>query len=508
MDAQPTAAQPTAAGRSGPRPEAAFLGLDLGTTAVKALAAAPDGRTLWSLAAPLSMSAPRPAWAEQDPEDWWAAVKGLLRSVPRHIKVERLGLSGQMHTLVPLGSGGRVLRPAILWCDQRTAGQCAGATGALGGEGRVIALTGNPIFPGFTLPKILWLKEREPEVFSRLQTALIAKDWIAWRLTGELGAEPSDASGSAMFDVAAGAWSRTVMEALGLDPSMLPPVTESSGARGRLRAELAAELGWDRIEVAAGAADNAASALGLGLTGPGDCMVSIGTSGTVLSVARSPIPDPSGRIHLFRHALPGAAYHMGVMLSATTSLGWFKAMMAPDASWAELEAEMAAAPPGGDGLLWLPYLQGERAPHRDPDARGVLFGLSAMTDRARTLRAVMEGVTFGLRDCFELVKGLAEINNVLVVGGGASNKLWRRILAANLRTPVAVPAADEGAAYGAAMLAALGAGLGLDEVKAWVGRGPATEPDPADVERYGPIYEQFRALYGDLAGRFKAVARL
>jgi xylulokinase len=272
--------------------------------------------------------------------------------------------------------------------------------------------------------------------------------------------------------------------------------------------QLASELVWDRSEEVAGRADNAVSALSLGIIEPGDCMVSIGTSGTVLGVASGGGPDPSGRLHYFRHVVGGAPYHMGVMLSAAVCLDRAKEKLAPGDSWERLEAEMAQAPAGGDGLLFLPYLQGERTPHRDPDARGVLFGLSALTDRARILRAVMEGVSFGLRDSFELLKSISAIKRVLVVGGGAKNALWRRILAACLHSPVTIPVIDEGGAYGAAMLAALGAGTPLSDLKAWVRPGPATEPLAEDIERYDALYGQFKLLYKDLAARFKAVAAL
>ncbi|MDR2455458.1 MAG: xylulokinase [Deltaproteobacteria bacterium] len=487
----------------------AYLGLDLGTTGVKGLVVGADGKTLARLERPLKLSTPKPAWAEQDPEQWWEAALGILKSVPKKLKIARIGLSGQMHTLVPLGGDLRPLRPAILWCDQRSHAQCQKATEILGGEGTVIALTGNPLYPGFTLPKILWLRDSEPDVYKRLKTVLIAKDYLAMRLTGEIGSEPSDASGSSMLDAKTGEWCLELMDKLGLPQSILPALTKSEAARGRLTEDLAGQLGWDRIEVASGGADNAVSALGLGITGPGDCMVSIGTSGTVLGVAGSGAsPDPSGRLHFFRHAVGGSCYHMGVMLSAAAALNWAKDKLAKRASWPLLESQMAGVPAGADGLLFLPYLQGERTPHRDPDARGVLFGLSSLTDAPRILRAVIEGVTFGLRDSFELLKSLTEVKSVIVAGGGAKNQLWREILAANLKTPVTAPLVDEGGAYGAAMLAALGDGAPLSEIRAWAGRGGETPPNPELSGRYDALYQEFKALYGDLAQRFKKVAAL
>jgi xylulokinase len=485
-----------------------FLGIDVGTTGIKALAADGGGEVVWSASRPLALLTPRPAWAEQNPETWWEGVASILREIPRDLKVARIGLSGQMHTLVPLDASGRVIRDAILWCDQRTAAECEYATRELGGEERVIGYTGNPIYPGFTLPKILWIRNNEPENYKRLSMCLIAKDFIAWRLTGEFGTEPSDASGSAMFDVTKREWNAPLLSALGIGQKLLPPVRGSYQVRGKLKDDLVFSESLAGAEVVSGGADNAAAALGLGVCEPGDCMISIGTSGTALAVTENDTPDKTGRLHFFNHVIPGVSYYMGVMLAAAASQNWFKDRMAPDRSWAEVEAGIERAPIGADGLLWLPYLQGERTPHRNPNARGVLFGLSTMTDEARVFRAVMEGITFGLRDSFELLKKITPIKRVLVVGGGAKSAVWRKMLAANTKTPINVPVVDEGGAYGAAMLAALGGGMKLSEVKNWVKAGGVTQPDESEYARYDAVYEQFRALYSDLTGRFDAVAAL
>ncbi|MDR2523764.1 MAG: xylulokinase [Synergistaceae bacterium] len=486
-----------------------YLGIDVGTTSIKALAVDASGKVAGSFSHPLSLLAPHPAWAEQDPESWWEGVMSLLRAVPKDMKVERIGLSGQMHTLVPLDKDGKVLRNAILWCDQRTASECEAATRELGGEERVIELTGNPIYPGFTLPKILWLRNQEPEIYGKMATCLIAKDFVAYRLTGEMGSDHSDASGSAMYDVIGRKWNTSLLGALKIDPKLLPPLQSSFEVRGRLRKDLAQQLDWDAAEVVAGGADNAVSALGVGVCQEGDCMVSIGTSGTVLGIAKGgTLPDKSGKLHFFNHAAPDVSYHMGVMLAAASSLNWFKDKMGRDFSWPQVEAGIAAAPIGADGLLWLPYLQGERTPHRDPNARGVLFGLSAMTNEMRVFRAVMEGITYGLRDSFELLKEQTAIRRVLVVGGGAKNAEWRKMLAGNMKVPVAVPVIDEGGAYGAAMLAAMGGGADLTMVKNWVKESSVTEPNETNYAEYDAVYEQFKALYVDLKPRFDAVAAL
>ncbi|MDR2529600.1 MAG: xylulokinase [Synergistaceae bacterium] len=486
-----------------------YLGIDVGTTGIKALAVDALGKVVGSFSHPLSLLAPYPAWAEQDPESWWEGVLTLLRAVPKELRVERIGLSGQMHTLVPLDKNGRVLRNAILWCDQRTAVECEAATQKLGGEEKVIGLTGNPIYPGFTLPKVLWLRNREPDVYGKMATCLIAKDFIAYRLTGELGSDHSDASGSAMYDVVGRKWSVSLLDALKIDPKLLPPLQASFEVRGRLRRELAQELAWDEAEVVAGGADNAVSALGVGVCQEGDCMISIGTSGTVVGIAKGgTLPDKSGKLHFFNHAAPDVSYYMGVMLSAASSLNWFKDKMGRDFSWAQVERGIAETRIGADGLLWLPYLQGERTPHRDPNARGVLFGLSTMTDEMRVFRAVMEGITYGLRDSFELLKEQTAIHRVLVVGGGAKNAEWRKMLAGNMKVLVVVPAIDEGGAYGAAMLAAMGGGADLTTVKDWVRESAVTEPDETDYPKYDAVYEQFKALYVSLKPRFDAVAAL
>ena len=484
-----------------------FLGIDVGTTGIKALAVDESGHVVWSETHPLSMLTPHPAWAEQDPETWWEGVVAILRKIPADIKVERIGLSGQMHTLVPLDSDGKVIRNAILWCDQRTPRECVSATELLGGERRVIEHTSNPIYPGFTMPKILWIRNNEPENYKRIATCLIAKDFIAWRLTGEFGAEPSDAAGSAMFDVVKAKWNERLLDILDIDKNFLPPVFGSSQVRGKLRPELVFSDSLAGTEVVSGGADNAVAALGLGICEPGDCMISIGTSGTVLGVTENKTPDMTGKLHFFNHVLPDTSYYMGVMLAAAASQNWFKDKMGRDMSWAEVESGIESTRIGADGLLWLPYLQGERTPHRNPNARGVLFGLSTMTDEHRVFRAVMEGITYGLRDSYELLKDMTQIKRVLVVGGGAKSGVWRKMLAANMKTPINVPVIDEGGAYGAAMLAALG-DMKLADVKSWARTGEVTEPDESEFAKYDAIYAEFKALYTDLKDRFDSVTKL
>lgn len=465
-----------------------------------------EGNVVESRSRPLGISSPGHAWAEQDPEDWWTGVTELLSSVPGNVRVARIGLSGQMHTLVPVDREGRVLRKAILWCDQRAAAECAEAEALLGGESRVVEMTGNLIYPGFTLPKILWIRKHEPEVYRKIATCYIAKDYIGWRLTGERATEWSDASGSACYDVSARKWRSDLLGTLGVDEGWLPPVKGSAQIRGALRPELARRLGWGETEVVCGGADNAVSAFGLGVVSPGDCMISIGTSGTVLAATESTVPDPTGRLHFFNSVLPGQSYYMGCMLSAGSSLNLFRDAVGRDLSWDDIGRAVEETPPGAGGMLWLPYLNGERTPHRNPNARGVLYGLSSMTDKRHVFRAVMEGITYGLRDSFELVRAATPVKRVIMAGGGAKNAVWRKMTASVIGFPVSVPKADEGGAYGAAMLAALGGGLAVDEVRGWTGIRETVQPDSAEKEAYDRGYVQFQALYRDLRERFDATA--
>lgn len=489
----------------------AYLGLDLGTTSLKALLVGADGQVLHSLSHPLSLYSPKAAWAEQNPAAWIKAAESLFTSIPKKFRIRRIGISGQMHSLVPLDERDQVIRPAILWCDQRTSDQCRRATQLLGGEERVIELVGNPIYEGFTLGKILWLREQEPENYSRIKSFLLPKDYLAFWLTGRKGIEPSDASGTAAFDVRRGCWNAEVLKRLDLAADIFPKVQPSGAVRGVLKKELAQRFGFDEVEVAAGGADNAASALGVGLVEPGDVMVSVGTSGTVAAVTADGRPDSSGRLHFFSHVLPGQNYYMGVMMAAASAVNFFSSKIGRegrDWNWDELTQKAGAVAPGGGGLIYLPYLNGERTPLRDPDARGVLFGLSQQSDWPSIIRAALEGVSFGLRDNFELIREKAEIRKVYLVGGGAKNPLWRRILAANFQEELVVPDVDEGGAYGAAMLAAACDGQALAGLAAWVKPKVVEKPRDNLVRAYENWYPEYKGLYQDLKLRFKRLSEI
>ncbi len=469
-------------------PEPALVGLDVGTTGVKAIAISPTGAVLAKAEEEYPLSTPRPGWAEQDPEDWWrASERALARLDVRD--VSGIGLTGQMHGLVALDARGRVLRPAMLWNDQRTAAECAEIEERVG-LGRLIALTGNRALTGFTAPKLLWLRRNEPDVYRRIAHVLLPKDYVRLRLTSERATDVADASGTLLFDVAGRRWSDEVLSALDLSRTWLPPALESPEISG---------LTAGRVPVAAGAGDQAAGALGVGVDRPGPLSVAIGTSGVVFAALPSFAADPEARVHAFCHAVPGAWHAMGVMLSAAGSLRWFRDALAPGATYEELTTAAAAWGPGAEGLLFAPYLAGERTPHADPDARGAFAGLTLRHDRGALVRAVLEGVAYGLRDSLELLRLLGVEPKVgRVSGGAARSDLWLRIVASVLGVPLERTAVEEGAAYGAALLGGVAGGVFADvheAVAASVRVRETITPDPRWLEAYDEGYPRFRALY-------------
>ena len=457
---------------------AVCVGLDVGTTGVKAVAVSPDGAMLARAERSYPLSTPRPGWSEQDPEDWWRAAEAALAEVSAGVEVVGIGLSGQMHGLVALDAGDRVLRPAILWNDQRTGEECAEIEGLIGVD-RLIELTGNRALAGFTAPKLLWLRRHEPATFARIARICLPKDYVRLRLTGEWATDVADASGTLLLDVAARRWSEEVIAALDIPREWLPPVLESP-------------------EVA-GAGDCAAAALGVGITAPGPLSIVLGTSGVVFAVLPEYRPEPAGRLHTFCHAAPGAWHAMGVMLAAAGSLQWFRDRLAPEASFDDLVAEAGGWNAGADGLFFLPYLAGERTPHADPDARGAFVGLSLHHDRGALVRAVLEGVAFGLRDSLELLRGLGvEASHARVSGGGSRGDIWLRIVASVLGIPLETTATDEGSAYGAALLGGVAGGMFADVNEAaarCVRVERRIEPDAADTAQYELLYRRYRELY-------------
>jgi xylulokinase len=469
-------------------PEPTLIGIDVGTTGVKALAISATGEVLAKAEEAYPLSTPRPGWSEQDPEDWWIAAQRALAALGQP-HVAGIGLSGQMHGLVCLDSADRVLRPAILWNDQRTAAECEQIEERVGRE-RLIALTGNRALTGFTAPKLLWVRRHEPEIFGRIAHVLLPKDYVRLRLTGERAIDVADASGTLLFDVAGRRWSRDVLEALELDGGILPTALESPAVSGRTA---------EGIPVAAGAGDQAAGAVGVGVDRPGPLSIQIGTSGVVFAALPGYQADPEARVHAFCHAVPGGWHAMGVMLSAAGSLAWLRDLAAPGLPFDELVAEAERWPPGSDGLVFLPYLTGERTPHADPEARAAFAGLELRHDRGALVRAVLEGVAYGLEDSLELIRALGlQPESGRALGGGARSGLWLSIVASVLGIPLERVAVEEGAAYGAALLGGVAGGVFRDvqeAVEACVRTRDTVEPDPAWVDAYADGYERFRALY-------------
>ncbi len=474
-----------------------LVGIDVGTSGVKGLAIDPDGTILAREEASYSLSTPRPGWAEQDPADWVAATKSVLDRLRAHAgTADGIGLSGQMHGLVALDANDRVLRPAILWNDQRTAAQCEEIERTIGHE-RLISLTGNRALPGFTAPKLLWLRDHEPELYASIARIALPKDYVRLCLTGEHATDVSDASGTLLLDVAQRRWSDDVLDALALDPAWLPQVLESPAVSGHTPGDVA---------VAAGGGDQAAGALGVGIDRPGPLSVVLGTSGVVFAALERYAADSAGRVHAFCHAVPGAWHVMGVMLSAAGSLRWLRDAIAPGEAYDQLLAGAEAWPAGTEGLTFLPYLAGERTPHADPDARGAFVGLALRHDRGALVRAVLEGVAFGLRDSLDLVQGLAPAHPThpaqpvlgRVSGGGARSELWLKIVASVLELPLERVAVDEGAAFGAALLGGTAAGVWSDvhaAVAATVKPAERIEPVDEWVDVYRERRAQYQALY-------------
>jgi xylulokinase len=488
--------------------EPLFLGVDVGTSGVKAILVSRSGEVVASATSPLTMSTPRPGWAEQDPVDWWdgalAAIHGARRARPDAM-VEAVGVSGQMHSSVFLDRAGEVIRPALLWCDGRTTAECAEITERVGGEARLRDLTCNPALEGFTLPKVLWLRKHEPQAFGRLATVLLPKDYIRYRLTGVLATDPSDASATLMYDTAHLRWSEEILAAVGLSASLVPPVGGSAEVLGGVTSDAAALTGLaEGTPVVGGGADNACGAAGVGVVAPGDAVSSWGTSGTVLAPMSAPKVDPRLRAHTFCHVVPDTWYMMGVVLTAGGAFGWYRDQFAreladPAEAAARLDAEAASVERGAGGVTFLPYLQGERTPHRDASARGALLGLSLAHTRAHVTRAVLEGVCFALRDSLTILQELGlSPGELLLTGGGARSPFIRQLQAEVFGLPVCTVNREEGPAYGAALLAAVGAGahgtIG-DAIRATLTRGAPNRPDPEGHREYTEPYRRYRASY-------------
>jgi xylulokinase len=487
-----------------------LLGIDVGTGGTRAVLLDETGRVLGSATVEhAEMASPQLGWAEQDPRDWWRAAcaaipECLAKAGAKAADVAAIGLSGQMHGLVLLDAGGKVVRPALIWCDQRTEEECREITERIGAK-RLIELVANPALTGFTLPKILWVRKHEPEAWARVRSIMLPKDYVRFKLTGARATDMADGSGTLLLDVVNRRWSAEMLKAADLRAEILPEVFESPEITGRISKEGAAASGLhEGTPVVAGAGDQAAGAVGMGIVEPGNVSATIGTSGVVFAATSKPVVEPQGRIHTFCHAIPGRWHVMGVTQGAGLSLRWFRDQFGAGNSYDTLMKEAAVAPAGSDGLLWAPYLMGERTPHLDPNTRAALVGLTAQHTRAHVIRAILEGVAFSLRDTFTIFSDLGvPVKSIRLGGGGARSPLWQQIQADVYGMPVDLVAAEEGAAYGAALLAGVGAGIWRSVEAACekaVQEARHVEPVAKNVELMNRRYEEYRKLYPALRG--------
>ncbi len=503
------------------------LGIDLGTSGTKTVLFDQTGCAVASATVEYPLYQPQNGWAEQQPQDWWNAAVSTIRTVLDQSGVSKadvvsLGISGQMHGLVMLDERGEVLRPSIIWCDQRTAMECEEIHERVGRE-KLIAITANPALTGFTLSKILWVRNHEPEVYAKCCHILLPKDYVRYRLTGDFATEVSDASGMQLLDVPNRCWSQELLDILEIDKALLAKVYESCEVTGHVSPEAAALTGLSaETLVVGGAGDNAAAAVGTGVVEAGKACVTIGTSGVVFAHTDAPAIDPQGRVHTFCCAVPGAWHVMGVTQAAGLSLKWFRDTFcaAEKEAAAQMDVdpydltnrEAAKSPIGANRLLYAPYLMGERTPHLDPDCRGMFIGLSAMHTRRDLLRAVMEGVAYSQMDSLAVLSGMGVVpETVLVCGGGGKSPLWRQMLADVFNLPVATTVNTEGPALGVAILAGVGAGLYpsvQDACRVMIRCNEAQRPIPENVPEYAKVYEIYKRLYGANKDVFKTLAAL
>ena len=495
-----------------------WLGIDVGTGGSRALLVDERGAVRAGYTAPHEeMHMERPLWAEQRPGNWWDAVADAVRGVLAKAGVsgadiKGVGLSGQMHGLVILDADNQVIRPSLIWCDQRSQAQVDFVNAKVGRD-KVLEYTANPVLTGFTLPKLLWVRDNEPANFARVKKMLLPKDYVRFKLTGEFASEVSDASGTSVFDVVKRRWSYEMMDALGLDRSILPRCYESSEITGMITAEAAARTGLAAgTPVVGGGGDQASSAVGNGIVEEGIVSCTLGTSGVVFAHMEKVAYDPAGRVHTFCHAVRDKWHVMGVTQGAGLSLQWFRNQLAPGTDYDALTAEAANSPAGAQGLFWLPYLMGERTPHLDATIRGGWIGLTARHKRADLIRAVIEGVSYSQRDCLDIIEDLGvAVNSVRASGGGAQSAFWRRLLAGILHKRVVTLETQEGSAYGAALLALVGTGAfsNVPEVcRAAVRETDSISPDAGEAAFYEKAHRVYQAMYPALKPICQQIAAL
>lgn len=490
-----------------------FIGLDTSTTASKALVIDAEGTVIASQSYPHELSTPRPLWSEQDPENWWDAASHALRDVVAQVGADRIaavGLTGQMHGLTSLDKDGNPLRPAILWNDQRSGAQCEAVTQKVG-EKRLYQLIGSILLAGFTAPKIMWLRENEPEVYAQIGHVLLPKDYIRYCLSGAYVADVADGSGFGLVDIGSRQWSDEMLAAFDIPRAWLPELCESQDISARVNEAGAAATGLKvGTPIVGGAGDQPAGGVGNGIVSMGQASLTVGTSGVAYAISDRYAPEPDGRLHTFCGPIPGTWFHMGVMLSAAGGLRWLHDELSPNVSYDEMNVKAESVPRGAQGLLFAPYLTGERNPHPDPLARGAFVGLTLRHGLPHLIRAVMEGVAFGMRDQLELLRGLGVNPSEAVVSGGAANSpVWRQLTTDIMGIPLYTVNTNEGAAFGAAILAAVGAGAYSDVPSAcarMVHKIDTIHPDAAGVADYDRLYPSFRALYPALKETFAALA--
>ncbi len=489
-----------------------WMGIDVGTGGTRALLIDDKGKVRAGFTAPHEdMRMERPLWAEQRPENWWDAARKAIRGVLAEAaaggkSVKGIGLSGQMHGLTLLDEANAVIRPALIWCDQRSQEQVDSVNSKIGRE-NILKYTANPVLTGFTLPKLLWVRDNEPHLFERVRKVLLPKDFLRFKLTGEYATEVSDASGTSMFDVVNRRWSHEMVDGLGLDRSILPACAESAVVTGCVRSDAAEATGLEvGTPVVGGGGDQASSAVGNGIVEAGLVSDTLGTSGVVFAHMEKVDYDPSGRVHTFCHAVPGKWHVMGVTQGAGLSLQWFRNQFAPSADYDRITAEAATAPAGAYGLYWLPYLMGERTPHLDACARGGWIGVTGKHTRADLIRALLEGVSYSQKDCLDIIASLGvKVESVRVSGGGARSAFWRQMLANIFNKRVVVLETQEGSAYGAALLALVGTGAfaSVQECcRTAIHEVASVEPDAAEAKVYARGHEVFKSLYPALKPLF------